>query len=60
MFEAWQGERLAREEKLKPLQQYLPKRKVRGRRQAPAEVLAVFTSLESAGVPTRITRLGAR
>ena len=60
MFGAWQGERFAREDKLKPLSQYQRQAKTKrrpSRRQRPAETLAVYEALASSGAPIKITRI---
>ena len=57
---AWQGERFARAEKLKPFKSYakaLATKATDQGPQTPAEKLATFHTLAAAGVPLKITRI---
>lgn len=56
LFAAWQGERFAREEKLKAFRDYARDLK-RRERQPKAEMLNRFRELAAAGVPMTITKL---
>lgn len=61
LYGAWQGERLAREEKLRPLKHYqrAARRQPKSNRpQRPDEMLGVFRALEQSGVPIQIRRIG--
>lgn len=60
LYSAWQGERFAREDKLRPFKKYLFEARVsKGlqRAQSPMEALAVFETLKGSGIPMKITRL---
>lgn len=60
LFSAWQVERFAREDKLRPFKTYLKQVRVAKETQqpqTPMERLAVFHSLQGAGVPLKITKL---
>lgn len=55
-FQAWATERFAREKKLKPFQKYLAD--IRPRKpQTPDDVLAMFQSMQAAGVPMTIRKI---
>jgi len=61
LYGAWQSERFAREDKLKPFKRYLAQSKTAAKpqqSQTGMEALAVFESLKSSGVPMKITRIG--
>lgn len=60
LYSAWQTERFAREDKLRPFRKYLGEaRATKGlqRAQTPIEALAVFETLKGSGVPMTITRI---
>jgi len=60
LYSAWQGERFAREDKLRPFKKYLGEARSSATlkpAQTSLEALAVFETLKGSGVPMKITRL---
>ncbi len=62
LFGAWQGERFAREERLKPFKHYRKELKQRGAKgavaaQSPAERLSVFRAIAASGIGLTIERI---
>jgi hypothetical protein len=65
LFGAWQGERFAREERLKPFKHYRKELSQRGPRgavaaQSPAERLLVFRAIAASGVGLKIERVSTQ